>query len=298
MELRKRFADFAHAVLRRCQSNAWFWIALWVVSVLIAAVVVSTKFWCWLGAGESGSTTIRNLGLVVAAIIALPLAIWRSVVAQRQADTAQRGLLNERYQKGAEMLDSDVLAVRLGGIYALGRLARGHPADYHTQIMSILCAFLRNPVKPTKVKEKVEEGIYRLREDVQEIVTVIRERSEAQVEIEKKEKYELDLNRVNLDSVNTILMGANLTDAILIWANLRNALLVRANLTGANLVGTILHNTNLTGAILKGPIHGLTQAQLDEAWANEDNPPDLTDAFDIDTGKPLVWRGSSVDKGA
>ena len=105
-------------------------------------------FWCWLSAGESGSTAIRNLGLVVAAIIALPLAIWRSIVAERQAataqrqsETAQRGLLNERYQKGSEMLGSHVLSVRLGGIYALTRLAREHPGDYHTQIMSLLCAF-------------------------------------------------------------------------------------------------------------------------------------------------------------
>ena len=36
---------------------------------------------------------IRNLVLVLAAIAALPLAIWRSKVAERQADTAQRGLL-------------------------------------------------------------------------------------------------------------------------------------------------------------------------------------------------------------
>ena len=32
---------------------------------------------------ESGSTIIRNLGLLIAAIVALPLAIWRSKVAER-----------------------------------------------------------------------------------------------------------------------------------------------------------------------------------------------------------------------
>ena len=85
-------------------------------------------------------------------MIGLPLAIWRSTVAERQSatsqlqsETAQRGLLNERYQKGAEMLGSAVLAVRLGGIYALDRLAREHPEAYHLQIMNLLCAFVRNP---------------------------------------------------------------------------------------------------------------------------------------------------------
>ena len=81
---------------------------------------------------ESWSTIIRNFGLVAAAVFALWFARKRILVADRQADTAQRGLLNERYQKGAEMLGSKVLAVRRGGIYALARLARDdHSGDYH-----------------------------------------------------------------------------------------------------------------------------------------------------------------------
>ena len=52
----------------------------------------------WLSNVESWSAIIRNFGLVIAAGIALPLAIWRSIVAARQATTAQLGLLNERYQ--------------------------------------------------------------------------------------------------------------------------------------------------------------------------------------------------------
>ena len=156
--------------------------------VLVAALALSILFWDWLD--KSGSTKIRNLGLVLAAILALPLAIWRSKVAerqaataQRQAETAQRGLLNERYQKGAEMLGSHVLSVRLGGIYALARLAHEHSADYHTQIMSLLCAFVRNPPPPRKEEKEARDS--GLREDVREIVTTISERSEAEAFAEK-----------------------------------------------------------------------------------------------------------------
>ena len=132
----------------------WFAVvaAILLVSGLVASVVFCDwleAFWDWLNDGESGSATIRNLGLVLAAIIALPLAIWRGIVADKQAsaaqrqaetgleqtDTAQRSLLNERYQRGAEMLGSDVLSVRLGGIYALERLAKESPCEYHVQIM-------------------------------------------------------------------------------------------------------------------------------------------------------------------
>ena len=143
------------------------------ITVVVIAVVVtlSIVFWDWLSFGESGSPTIRNVGLVLAALVALPLAVWRSKVAerqasaaQRQADTAQQNLLNERYQRGAEMLGSDVLAVRLGGIYALQRLAQEHPKQYHIQIMRLFYSFvslLRNshaatskrPVLPTYAEE-------------------------------------------------------------------------------------------------------------------------------------------------
>ena len=77
---------------------AWFWITIWVVLVVTAVSVISIMYWDWLSI-ESNGSTIRNIVMVAAAMIALPLAIWRSIVAERQAKTAQRGLLNERYQK-------------------------------------------------------------------------------------------------------------------------------------------------------------------------------------------------------
>ena len=249
---------YANAVLRFYQPNTWFWIALWVVFVLVAAGLISIMHWDWLKDGESGSTTIRNLGLVIAAIVALPLAIWRSIVAERQAttaqrqsETAQRGLLNERYQKGAEMLGSSVLAVRLGGIYALDRLAREHPGDYHLQIMSLLCAFARNPPPSGKEDAKV-------REDVRAIMTAVVERSEAQIEREEQENYRLDFSRANLKGAfpeGAVPAQANLKGAVLANANLEGAFLYRANLKGAslgdaNLEEAVLANVNLEGAYL------------------------------------------------
>ena len=169
----------------------------------------------FVGWGGINGTSIRNLVLIMAAIAALPLAIWRSKVAERQAETAQRCLLKERYQKGAEMLGSDVFTVRFGGIYALARLARENPGDYHTQIMSLLCAFVCHQNREAgDVAEPINGGSStqiaesnsgsdearndpplqaRLGADVQEAMTVVRERSEAQIEIEQEEGYRLNL---------------------------------------------------------------------------------------------------------
>ena len=165
---------------------------------LIAALLVVAGFfvWCfweWLRmvplGYESGTATVRNLGLLVTAIIALPLAIWRSIVADRQAATARRqseiaahSLLNERYQKGAEMLGSTVLSVRLGGIYALQRLAEENPAQYHVPIIQLFCTFARNPTQREesqgKPKNQPSQESAR-REDVQAVMTAISRRSEA-----------------------------------------------------------------------------------------------------------------------
>lgn len=251
-------------------------LALFTLLVLVAEVTFAVLFWCWLSAGESGSTTIRNLGLVVAATIGLPIAIWRSKVAERQAATAQRGLLNERYQKGAEMLGSEVLSVRLGGIYALARLGREHPSDYHTQIMNLLCAFGRHPAgKAVEAAETInggsstetaqynkgwdEEGNdcpQRVREDVQAVMTAVRERSEAQIEIETEAEYQLDLS-------GAVLSGTDLYYAKLIRAKLTAAKLIRAYLFSADLTGADLRKANLADANLRAAV--LRKANLDDA---------------------------------
>ena len=89
--------------------------SLFVVSESISDAAFSA--WLWLRGADSNATTLRNVGLGVGGPLAVSIAWWRSSVSQRT-------LLNERYQKGAEMLGNEMMAVRLGGIYALGELAR------------------------------------------------------------------------------------------------------------------------------------------------------------------------------
>ena len=250
-------------------------LAPFTVMVLAAVLTLSILFWDSWSGEESDGMAIRNLVLVIAAIAALPLAIWRSKVAERQAETAQRGLLNERYQKGAEMLGSKMLPVRIGGVYALARLAREHPGDYHTQIMSLLCMFARrSPVLEDELSE-----------DVLEVMGVVRERSDAQVKIENEEKCRLDLSEVDLPGV--YLESANLSNTDLVYANLSGAKLMKANLSNANLFGALLFDAKLMKC------KGLTQEQLDQATVRtKEKGPDLADAFDANTGEPLVWRGA------
>ena len=70
----------------------------WYTTGLIAAfLAIGMIWWLWdwlrnIQAGyESPSTTIRNLGLFLAAPIALGLAVWRARVADRQAESGADG---------------------------------------------------------------------------------------------------------------------------------------------------------------------------------------------------------------
>ena len=168
----------------------------------------------WVSGGESGSTTIRNLSIVLAGLVALPLAVWRGVVAnrqaraargqaeaaQRQAETAQADLRNKRYQESAGMLGSDVLAVRFAGIYALRSLAEEHPAEYHKRVMRSLCAFVRHPITDQSI---ARSGA--VREDVEIAVREIAACHDARIETDFACGLDLtgaDLRRASLASVN------------------------------------------------------------------------------------------------
>ena len=229
-----------------------FWLTTSAI-VLAVEITLTFAFWDWLSGGESGSTTIRNIGFIIAGSVALPLAIWRGLVAdsqasaaQWQADSAQRSMLSERYQKGAEMLGSKVLSVRQGGIYTLQRLAEKYPRSYHMHVMRLLCAFVRHPPAEVASIQENEDGVYGAsqhtlrRADVQEAMKVIGARNEVHINLERLAAYKLDLH------------GAQLQNQILTELNLSGVQLENANLSGAILFGTDLSTASLFEAVLQG----------------------------------------------
>ena len=259
-----------------------------VVAVLAIGCLFSLVYWEDLrGESESLSTTIRNLGLIIGGAIAIILAVWRSRVAERQATTSEEGLLNERYQRGTEMLGSDVLSVRLGGIFALRHLAEEHPEQYHVQVMESFCAFVRNPVENNGIRRlmPIETDPPHgqpppLREDVQAIIDAIAVRSDVHLAIEKKARFRLNLSGSDLRGA--WLMGANLasaewesssgqslavsfsmsgrtdlSEAKLCSAHLLLAQMQRTLLIGACLCRAEVSRTDLTEAVMAGAnLHG------------------------------------------
>ena len=77
------------ALVQRFRNRRHTFVVGGFCAVLAVVVVLSAVFWEWLSGGESGSTTIRNVALIVAGALALLQMLWRSFVADRQAKTTQ-----------------------------------------------------------------------------------------------------------------------------------------------------------------------------------------------------------------
>ena len=282
------------AIVITCRNKEATW---WIAGIFVVLFVSSFFSWSsWeelRGGTESLSTTIRNIGLLTGGCVAIILALWRSMVGERQATTAKFSALNDRYERATESLGSDVLWVRLGGINSLQRLAEDYPEQYHIHVMQLLCAFVRKPIGD-EVIVPVTSGP--LRDDIQNAMTAIGRRDKSRIQLERIGGFELNLRAADLRRVQ--LRGSNLSNAILDNANLSEAILI-----GADLSRVSLWQTNLSSVLCaeplseeedasRSPVQGLTQKILNEACADTDKPlRELSCAHDAESGTPLRWCG-------
>lgn len=148
--------------MKHLLESGYFWFVL-SIALLLFGIGLTIWFWCWLHPKApttvSNSETLRNVGLLIGGMLAFIFALWRGWVSERQAEatrsqaesalrqaeTAEQTLLNERYQRGAEMLVSRVLAVRMEGIRSLEELAEDQPDSYFVRVTQLIGDFVRNP---------------------------------------------------------------------------------------------------------------------------------------------------------
>lgn len=271
---------------------------------------LSFEYWQEGGTNTSRSEVIRNLGLLAVGIVGLGFGIWRAYTAhrqtkasQKQADSAndqariaEQGHFTDRFSKAVEQLGSETLPVRIGGIYALWRLAKDSPANDLVAVLDVLCAFVRNPIKdPVFEREAVVDSIESpLRPDVQAVIDLLFAPA-ADYREHVPRHYRISFVRADLRCADLTFadfkignLGGNLAFANLEHANLRSANLREVLLFGANLRNAALTNANLSGADFSF-VEGLTQTELDATRANPDDPP-VNLPKDAD-GNQLIWRG-------
>jgi Pentapeptide repeats (8 copies) len=223
-------------------------------------------------------------------VIVAVTAFWANVrntskttaLTLRAVELTEQGQVVDLYSRAIEQLGTDKLDVRIGGIYALERVARDSPRD-HPTVMEVLAAFIRehsrepwpqaepDAKKPQAEPDANEDPV--TRPDVQAAVTVIGRRDSRHdrelVDLTYVNLSGADLSRLNLAGVRffkatlieTTFFRTNLTGASLVSANLTRAVFFGADLTKADLEGANLTKVHFSGQDMF-PCADLTRADL------------------------------------
>ncbi|MFF0770897.1 pentapeptide repeat-containing protein [Nonomuraea wenchangensis] len=218
----------------------------------------------------------------------------------RTLELTEQGQVTDRYTKAIQQLgDSDNLHIRIGGIYALERIARDSERDHGT-VQEVLSAFVREYVPDAAVQSSAQAAedpalkvapIRKVPADVQAALTVIGRADMLYVDLSganlsnanlsrgdlrDANLSHAELHRANLSHVNLCdadlhsadlhranLRDAKLCDAKLCYAKLCDAILSDVDLSGADLHRADLSDADLSGAILSGA--DLSDANLSDA---------------------------------
>jgi hypothetical protein len=197
---------------------------------------------------------------------------WRQTQISRAANREElrltrEGQLTDRFTRAIEQLASDDVAIRVGGIYALGRVAEESAAD-RVAIADILTAYVRkqapwppDPKSPFPQDFPVDQmpTLAVRAPDIQASLIVLGRRKPTPPHPATWTSF--NLNRTDLRRGS--LTGANLQRSAFRGASLARAWMLRADLRGAD-----LRDADLRGATLRGAI-----ADRTTWWPDEDYDP-------------------------
>lgn len=95
---------------------------------------------------------VKTLGLGITGI-SLLFTVWEGL---EDRNMTHERLVTERFSKAVEHLQSEDETVRIGGIYALERIAKDSERDYWT-IMDLLTSYVRNKYPYSKTEAEQQQ---------------------------------------------------------------------------------------------------------------------------------------------
>lgn len=228
---------------------------------------------------EIRTTLFQGLGGVVVLVGAF--------FTYRQLRTTREAQITERFTRAIEQLGHSALDVRLGGIYALERIARDSPADRPT-IGEVLSAFVRShaPWPPRLPGQYVAAAPIDQVPDLQvralDVHTCLKVLGRGGY-APQAGNDKLDLSSADLRCTRSLskphFEGTNFRGTNLAGSNLDGAHLNSADFQGADLAGSALDEASLDGALFsnanlkEATLDGATMkavigigANLEEAW--------------------------------
>jgi hypothetical protein len=280
-------------------------LAIWLVPEWVANGVHSSNPEADATAQASERGSVRTAML---AVLAGAIASVGAIYTARTFALNRRAQITDRFTRAIDHLGSDKMEVRLGGIYALERIAHESPEE-HGPIVEVLTAYVRENSRWPPPDLPGHESLERAETDpdaaspldvrsppwaavdIAAILTVLCRRN---LSHEKARPLRIDLSNANLGRVSAVgidlqgayldgtrldradLHGAKLQDVRLRAATLRGTALIGAQLQGARLQGATFENASLQGANLDTQ-HVGRQTHFGGAWYNRDTvwPPGI-----------------------
>lgn len=234
-------------------------VLIWTGWSVTDWAVLTFEFWNAGNGTTTRSEILRNIGLLSVALVGLIFAIWRTRIAHTATYLTEQGQITDRFAEAVKMLSAPDARSRIGGIYALSRIAQDSPKRDFVPVLDTLCEFVRNPpylveqIKALDTFAKLlvddkEKALARSRipcPDIQVAITVINERTRDLA----SPQYIADFGGavwVCLDLKGVNLAGYSLVDIDATGANLDDAELSDAIMIGAKFIGT-----SFSGAVLE-----------------------------------------------
>jgi Pentapeptide repeats (8 copies) len=303
-QLRSRSARRTVASVRRIVT--YVLAGLLILAVLGAVFFLSVRLPQWLVSIASIKDVKERVSLeneilkTLVQILGGALFLLGVYFTWRNLRLAQEGQITQRFNDAIEHLGSDKPEVKLGGIYALARIARDSPKD-HISVMHVFSSYVRETTQRTKSEPVAAE--------VQAILTMMARRTleheSDDDEIDLRDAFipgvnlrDAQFERVRLDGAtlsraqmeSALLRGATLRGALLDDAYLRFADLRDSDLTGADLRQSSLRGALLDGADIFGAqLEGATLLRTDLSGVKNAMKPQIAAALTDETTIPPVY---------
>ena len=234
-------------------------ISLWAVYLLWKVPQWQADAWARSGSAnprelfEIENESRGTLGQILSGVAVLTGLIFAWQQLGQTSDNlrvSQEGQITDRFSRAVDQLGSDDLTARLGGVYALERIARDSPRDYGP-VMEVLTAFARqeSPL-PANGAATPATSAPPIPVEVEAVFKVIGRRTPAQVLAELDAGGCLELTGINAVGAN--LTGYDLRNTCWDRSDMRGATLSRADLSGSTFVGSTLVQTNLDSVQAQG----------------------------------------------
>jgi hypothetical protein len=251
----KYWSSFQKWVLRLAAPSTVFMAVVLIITIGIPTAWDIFKYWNDIEAKARAQAGITLLQTIVTTIGGIAI-FWNIVIARRQVAATQQQMvitqeqiITDRFSKAVEQLGSEQLAVRVGAIYSLERIAKDSIRDHWT-VMEVLSFFIQDrcPLREGDETSRKTDAF----KDVQAAVIVLGRRNLSQdPKVNNLDLTDIELRWISFeagDFRNTVFHHSNLNGISFYKANLEKSNFWRTNLTRAKLFGANLSQADLVEA--------------------------------------------------